>query len=243
MPVHDGVKASVKLFGQLTSNRSMPERFDAFLELNYCALAKCDPTAKPERRDALEARYMAEVGRWPVENIRQVFPRIAAECALGCLRMDYLGTLSGELGLLRAEMGQFFTPWEICRLMASMTTPDPHEAIKGKGYMTVQEPAVGAGAMVLAVADLFRAAGLDLSKTLFVEAADLSTRAFKMAYIQLAFAGIPAKVMHANSLSMEVFETAFTPAFFDFYHAHGNPYARKPDPIPVVRKRTRRNAA
>jgi len=54
---------------------------------------------------------------------------------------DFLGTTAGELELLNGHMGQFFTPYEVCRLMAGMIVGDPNEAIEERGFVTVCEPA------------------------------------------------------------------------------------------------------
>lgn len=235
----------IKTLRKAGSHRSEREAFDAFLEFGYCAFAQMDATATPERREKLEARYMDEVGRWKVETVREVFPHLLAMTMTNCVHGDFLGQVAAETGALSASLGQFFTPWEICRLMAEMTgvcSPD-HEAIKDRGFISLQEPAAGSGAMVLAHAHVAREKGLDVSTQLYVHATDLSSVAFRACYIQLSCAGIPAKVVHGNTLSNEVFETAHTPIFSHWYMAEQRrrqARSRQSAAVQNVRKRTRK---
>ena len=57
-------------------------------------------------------------------------------------------------------MGQFFTPYDVSRMMAEMTFDTVDEIIAEQGFVTVQEPACGAGGMIIAAADVIDAQGL-----------------------------------------------------------------------------------
>ena len=74
------------------------------------------------------------------------------------------------------------------------------------------EPACGAGAMVIALAQAMLAADINYQRHLHVTAVDIDPRAVHMAYIQFSLLHIPAHVMVGNSLSNEVREHWFTPA-------------------------------
>ena len=43
---------------------------------------------------------------------------------------------------------------------------------------------------------------------------------FKMSYLQASLRGIPATIRRGNTLTLEMFEHAMTPAFFGFYASH-----------------------
>ena len=45
-----------------------------------------------------------------------------------------------------------------------------------------------------------------------------------MTYLQLALRGIPAMVRHGNTLSLEIFESAHTPAFLLFLRQHAEAF-------------------
>lgn len=186
------------------------EIFDAFLEMAYCALAK--PAAMSAgRAAALEARYMAQVRRVGAERARRM-PELLGLVQIGIYRQcDVLGTAAAELGFLNAWAGQFFTPYEVCRLLAAIQLNDADDIIARRGVVTVDEPAAGSGAMLLAVADELQQRGHDPSQVLAARATDLSWHAYRMCFIQLACRGVPALVRHGDSLRMEVMESAWTP--------------------------------
>ena len=66
---------------------------------------------------------------------------------------DYLGEAYMELELNNHWTGQFFTPYNICRLMAEMTTHGVIRKIKHQGFVTINDPACGAGATLIAGAN------------------------------------------------------------------------------------------
>ena len=57
----------------LSGRQSVWQVFRDFCELAYCALAK--PGTPPDKRDALEARYMDTIGRYPKDEAKQ-FPAL-----------------------------------------------------------------------------------------------------------------------------------------------------------------------
>jgi len=75
--------------------------------------------------------------------------------------------------------------------------------------------------MVIAAAQNFDDAGLDIGKHMFVHAVDKSETAYKMTFLQLAFRGIPAHVVWGDSLSLETYEHAYTPDAHMFRMRHG----------------------
>lgn len=229
------IKEATKLLRSASRGHSLREAFVAATELSFCALAKRTATTQA-RADMLEARYMQEVKRWPPEDVRGIFPQVMG-LALSSQGVDFWGSLAGEMETLDARLGQFFTPYEVCRLMAEMTTGDVGAAIAKRGFFTVSEPAAGSGAMLLATADTIRRQGHDPETCMFVVATDLSDLAYRMCFLSLTGAGIPALVRHGNSLSGEVFDTSFTPAAGTFIARHGWPFNRPQKPIP--RNRTR----
>jgi hypothetical protein len=231
LSTQDRVKLFVKLLNTGDHSKNNHERFRDFIEMAYCAHAKAATlvTTKDQAyADSLEERYMRVVGTYrdpDMHTVREVFPELLAMCtetvvAGGC---DFLGMIAAELGALSDDMGQFFTPFQVSRMMASMTLGDCRTTIEQEGYITIEEPAAGAGSMVIACADVLEhELGLNPVIHMLVRAIDVSHVAYQMCYLQLTWRGIPALVQRANSLSMEVFEGAYTLAavFFAKYHGH-----------------------
>ena len=80
--------------------------------------------------------------------------------------------------------------------------------------------------MIIAAADVLEQKGFDPRSTLYAEALDVASLCFKMTYLQLSLRGIPATLRHANTLSLEIFESAHTPAFLPFLLTHGEAFRR-----------------
>jgi hypothetical protein len=105
-------------------------------------------------------------------------------------------------------------------MMAEMILGDAGEAMKERGFITLAEPASGAGGMIIAAADVLERQGFDIARQLYVDATDLSPMCFRMTYLQASLRGIPATVRRGNSLTLEMFDRAVTPAFLPFYLTH-----------------------
>ena len=239
----------------LTGRRSEEQAFDAFLELTFTA---CAYKALPgDAGQPFMARHVEEWKRWDDKDhaIFLDLMRFTDDAVCG-FKGDFLGVVAAEIGALSAARGQFFTPWEVCLLMAAMTLAGPQSRdVVERGWVGMQEPACGSGALVLAKARAERDAGLEIGTQFFAECIDISERAFKMCYIQLSICGVPAIVKLGNALSNEPpsleLPTAAMPRFIDAVRAfrRGAKGAGKPDPyaeftekpkaVLNVRKRTR----
>ena len=214
-------KDFVKVVNSFGYRRNRYEVFSDFLEMAYCAVAKT--TLPPgDKADGLEDRYMEVVKRHRAEDIREKMPKLLGLTQKGVAAGgDFLGKVSGELEVLNARVGQFFTPFEVCKLMAGINIGDVGKLIEERGFFTLSEPACGAGAMILACADEVEQQGHDPGAVMYVHAVDIAELPFKMAYLQLSFRGIAAEVIRGNSLSLETFEAARTPGMFSFLARHG----------------------
>lgn len=213
-------KQFIKAFDSLAHHRHRHDVFGDFLELAVCAIRKKTLPPGPAA-DALEEQYMAVVKRNTPEDVRKM-PTLLGITALavqdgGC---DFLGQVAGDLELISGHMGQFFTPYDVSRMIAETTLRDPGELIREKGFVTVLEPACGAGGMVIAAADVLERQGFDIARQLYVDATDISPLCFRMTYLQASLRGIPATIRRGNTLSGETFEQARTPAFVPFYLTH-----------------------
>jgi hypothetical protein len=164
-------------------------------------------------RDVREARYMELVGRYERSEIAR-FPQILGELveSLEGRFHDALGELFMALDLGGHWHGQFFTPYEIAGLMARLTVGDVADHVRRHGYITLNEPACGAGAMIIAAADAIQEQGVNYQTAMHVVAQDIDPTAVHMTYIQLALYHIPAIVVHGNSLAATSWDHWVTPA-------------------------------
>jgi hypothetical protein len=128
---------------------------------------------------------------------------------------DVLGKVFGELDLGNSARGQFFTPYALCRLMARLnvgTGTEVRQRIEQRGFIRLNEPAVGAGAMVIAMAESLQEQQINYQQHLHVIAQDVDSRAVHMAYLQFSLLHIPAVVILGNTLTLEEREHWYTPA-------------------------------
>jgi hypothetical protein len=121
---------------------------------------------------------------------------------------DFLGTTMSELGQNDAAWkGQCFTPMALCRLTAGMVVGDAKP--DDERSMWLAEPAVGGGAMMIAASLELKARGFWPWHYHWV-ATDVDRRCFEIAYIQASLLGIPATIIHGNTLTLEEWTRATT---------------------------------
>ena len=161
-------KRFIKAFESLAHHRERHDVLADFLDMGVCAIRKTTLPPGPAA-DAIEDQYMAVVKRNAVEDVRKM-PELLTITALavqegGC---DFLGQVVADLELINGHMGQFFTPYDVSRMIAEMTLRDAGDLIREKGFVTVAEPASGAGGMIIAAADVIEKQGFDIGRQLYV---------------------------------------------------------------------------
>ncbi|MDR6819807.1 hypothetical protein J2X76_005004 [Neorhizobium sp. 2083] len=157
-----------------------------------------------------EARYLEIIRKYDHATM-ETFARIMGEVTMAMEDgpQDILGATFHALELHNKARGQFFTPYPICRMMAQMlagSREDIGKIIEERGFLTAQEPAVGSGAMIVALAEAIRDAGFNYQQRLHVTAVDIDRRAVHMAYIQFSLLHIPATVLVGDSLAVRFHE-------------------------------------
>lgn len=181
---------------------------------DFCAMA-ATAMRNAIDRDGYQRReddYLRRAARYNPEQLDR-FAHVLALVSIELERAprDVLGEVYMSLEIAAREQGQFFTPYSVCELIAALTVPDSIERLADAPFITLYEPACGAGAMVIAATQSLAAQGINYQQRLHVTADDLNPTAVHMAYIQFSLLGIPAVVHHRNALSLEHFDTWPTP--------------------------------
>ena len=204
----------VKTIHQMSQKHSTWQVFEDFLALFALSISNAvDKTHWDER----ESQYMKIIGKYDKSEI-DLFPQMFvhligelqryAECP-----KDVLGMVFHDLELHNKYKGQFFTSQDICDMMGKMSIGKADKVIPKRGYLTVYEPCCGGGAMVLGFARAMRECKFDYQKQMVVTATDIDIKCVYMTYIQLSLYGIPAVVIHGNTLSMEEWSRWYTPVY------------------------------
>jgi hypothetical protein len=164
--------------------------------------------------DEREAEYMRIIRPYEKNELYEF--RRGLDCITDGLEtghQDFLGSLFMGMELGDSWKGQFFTPYEVCLMMAKMTIGDNARIeIEKKGFISCADPCVGAGSMVIAAAHAMLDDGLNYQQHLHAVATDIDIVAVHMAYIQFSLFHIPAVVYHGNSLSGQVHSVWKTPS-------------------------------
>lgn len=118
---------------------------------------------------------------------------------------DFLGQLFMALNLGDSWKGQFFTPYTVSFMMANIQMGNKDELARdirdGCGFITISDPAVGGGVMLIASAQAMEETGINYQLHMHTTGMDISIVAVHMAYIQLSLLHVPAIIEHKDSLS------------------------------------------
>ena len=215
LPAINHQKELLKLFNGLSHRHSHWQVFSDFCEIVAITFSNAVDLIQ---RDKREERYLQIIGgykREEIEKLSQGFVHLTLALEDGI--SDVLGRTFHDLELHNKWVGQFFTPYHLARVMARMTIADTEDLtakIAARGFVTAQEPAVGSGVMVIALAQEMRDAGINYQEHLHVTAIDVDVKCVHMAYAQFALLHIPAVIIHGNTLSLETYSHWYTPAHF-----------------------------
>lgn len=213
-PVTDPQKELVKIFERLAAGRH--SRWQVFADFCEMAAISFSNAVDLTQRDAREAQYMQIIKKYDRTEV-ELFPQALGQVVLALEKKfgDVLGRTFHDLELHNKWAGQFFTPYDLSRMMAGMTIGDGddlRDRIAHRGFVTAQEPAVGSGAMVIALAEEMRNAGINYQEHLHVRAVDVDLKCVHMAYVQFSLLHIPAIITHGDSLALKEYSHWYTPA-------------------------------
>lgn len=198
---------------QAGTGHGLAQLWDDWVSSMALAIANsCDH--RPDVHARREAEYMRLVERHGKPTMDAFASMLALLVeALEHLPTDVLGGVYMALELGNDHAGQFFTPSSVCEVMVGMTM-DPYymrAQVEHAGWITVQEPAIGGGAMVIPIVGAMLEAGLNPSEHLHVIGADIDASVLRMAYVQLSLLGVPAVLWVGDTLRMQFREDWYTP--------------------------------
>ena len=183
--------------------------FNDFLTMGAVATSNAFDKAQFAEREAI---YMQTVKGYTSEQLKGFARGLhVLKEALVDAPNDYLGELYMAMDLGNQWTGQFFTPMHICRLNAKLLMSDVEKVIEEKGFITLSDPCIGGGAMVIAYADELQQAGFNYPTQLYIRGQDIDIKAVYMSYIQLSWMGAGACVVHGDTLRNEQHSEWFTP--------------------------------
>ena len=213
-PLVDHAKELTKIIRQLSREYSVWRVFEDFLAMAAIEISNAvDWTNKAER----ETTYRETAARYNKGAI-ELFPAMMYHLVEALERHadapdDILGWIFHELELHNKYKGQFFTPQEVCDCMGMISLAENDAWIAAKGHISVSEPCCGNGAMILGLAKAMARRGFDPHRQMVVTATDIDLKCVYMCYLQMSLYGIPAVVIHGDTILMREWSRWYTPVY------------------------------
>ena len=207
------VKEIIKVIESIAYKHGISTVFDDYLTIASCAVSN---TVDKVHFDEREALYMQTIKKYSKEELQkfvELHAMVVNALEQSLYSSDLLGELYHSLNQSNSRNGQFFTPIHIAEFMAEAMLGPKCTEIEEKGHVTLCEPTCGSGVMVIAAANSLYKNHYNPSQNMCVLACDNDIRCAKMAYIQLSYLGIPAVVVHGDSLAMQEYARFYTPVY------------------------------
>ena len=179
------------------------EVFSDFIALFACAISNSADKVHFKQREEM---YMQIIRKY-TKNEQSIFSEMAGHVINGMDKnrdCDFLGELYMALNLGSHWKGQFFTPYSVCKAMATLQIDDIEREIKANGFASVNNPACGAGALLIAFANTAAEKQFDWQNQILFAGQDLDAVTAKMCYIQLSLLGCAGVVKIGDSLAKPI---------------------------------------
>lgn len=195
-------KEFLKGFQELCYTRSSWQVWADLISMYACTISNAVDHL-PEHFGAREEEYMRhskEIG--DTEIPIQLFL-----CIVNALErnpeQDFLGRLYMTLGLGSHWKGQFFTPYSVCQAMSGMSASaeEADRLITEQGYISICDPACGAGATLIAARGVVQNCRHNYQDHVMFIGQDIDRVTGLMCYIQLSLLGCPGYVCIGDAIA------------------------------------------
>lgn len=188
--------------------------WQAWSDFVHCAAYAISNAVDPVHREQRERDYMRIVSKYK-EAEGQAIARLFALTSVALEQnpdQDFLGHLYMNLDMGNKGLGQCFTPYDICRMMAKTVCPDLPAKVAEKGWISVMDCCIGGGAMLIGFASECREQKVNYQNHCLFVGQDIDHTVAMMAYIQLSLLGCPGYIVVDDALTKPlVGDTLFAP--------------------------------
>ena len=225
LPVqHADEKEFASLFSTMTTRHNAWTVWSDFIS-TYACLISCSVDPTPERMDARREEVKQCLAKYSEEEVKTMdqLGNLLVQMVQRDRNRDILGEMYMAMDFGSDFTGQFFTPWQVSAMMSKMTLG---EDFSERGFISICDPACGAGAMLLSAAMEYESRNINYQEKALFVGQDIDPIVAKMAYIQLSLYGCAGYIVIGNSLTepvtgMDLFPHVsrlesiwFTPQFF-----------------------------
>jgi len=152
-----------------------------------------------DRRERREQEYLELIRKHDPDKVARLFAALV-KALDDNPDQDFLGSMYMRLNLGSHWHGQFFTPYDVCRMSAEITV-DVEKLKEQPRYISLCDPAIGGGAMLIAAARVLQRAGINYQTQACFVGQDIDRIAGQMAYLQMSLLGMPGYVVIANTIT------------------------------------------
>lgn len=195
-------KTFTEVFNGLCGMRSRWEVWQDFIQITAIEISYVtDKVNSPERKKV----YNGIVSKYTKAEREKIAKMLAAVIASMDENpdQDFLGEQYMLCELASGHTGQFFTPYNISRMMSELSF-DAKMSEEKDGFVTVNEPSCGAGANLIAFANACRQHEICYQDRVLFVAQDLDYIVGLTCYIQLSLMGCAGYVVIGDTLASPV---------------------------------------
>lgn len=193
-------KEIIKLFDSLQGSHNMWQLWSDFVVMMACSISNAVDHSHREEREKTYLSIASGYTEKELGAFRQIYD-LLVDAFEENADQDLLGELYMALGLGNDKKGQFFTPYDVCRCMAEMNWGNASDQIEENGWISANDPAVGAGALLIAFANTFRRHNVNYQQSVLFVAQEIDFTTACMCYIQLSLLGCPGYVYVGNTIT------------------------------------------
>lgn len=242
MRTEEYLKGFCKLVDKFNYKYSKWDIWNDFLYMSAISMANSVPVYEREEREKLYLKIINKYNKEEHNTFISMF-RVVIEALEDNPKQDFLGSLYHKLNLHQHQKGQFFTPYHIAEFMSEVNFTS--EDFAEKEYISVSDPACGAGVMLIAFANTCMQHEINYQQKVLFVAQDIDQTAVLMCYIQLSLLGCNAVVIQGDSLAKtgphpdnDIWVTPFYYLnkwrFSDFFERESEPESVEEEPCNII---------
>lgn len=198
----DGEKYIIDSITKMSGRHTPYKIFSDWITISAVAIQNCCKMMDDDVYKEREKLYLDIAGRYTKDELKNMADMTGAlamelEQRFG----DILGEIYMKSGCGSKITGQFFTPYHISLMTAEILYANQFDHLNENDVIEINEPSVGSGGMIIAVANVMKEHAINYQKQMRVTAQDLDWNGVYMTYVQLSMLGIKAVVVQGNSLA------------------------------------------
>lgn len=192
-------KEFMDVFGRLCYSRSAWQVWADLISAIACSISNAvDRAGHFEAREKEYAQCIKRLGsvEAPAKILSIIVMALENEP-----EQDFLGKMYMGLNLGNHWKGQFFTPYSVCRMMSEIAIGDADRQIEERGYISICDPACGAGATLIAAANTLKSSRYNFQSHVLFAGQDVDRVVSQMCYIQLSLLGCAGYICVGNTIT------------------------------------------